>query len=134
MADLISIVQLSALIEDQYSLLGYLEDRREEIPAFDSIFPERNQVEISVAGEVWSITVLRTSWECCHRQAGRTVLLHGDHPSPFDFHPATLLRYVQSLDQASRINDIVIDNWLLKFVRAGRLTVSRHRPGYYTFA
>ncbi len=134
MADLISIGQLSALIEDQYSLLGYLEDHRDELPAYDSIFLDHNQVEVSVAGEAWSITVMRSWWECCHRGAGRTVLLHRDHPSPFDFHPGTLLRYIQSLDQASRITDIVIDNWLLKFVLAGRLAQSRHRKGYYTFA
>jgi len=48
-------------------------------------------------------------------------------------HPGTLLRFVQSVDSASRITDIVVDNWILKFVRAGRLSTSRHRPGYYTF-
>jgi ACR3 family arsenite transporter len=32
------------------------------------------------------------------------------------------------------LNDMVIDNWILKFVIAGRLAKSRHKPGYYTFA
>ena len=133
MADLVTITQLSALVEDQFRLLGYLEDNRERVPAYDPVFPERNQIEISIAGEPWSLTVLRTHWECCHRDAGRTVLLHPDHPSPFDFQPAALLRYVLSIDQDSRLNDIVIDNWILKFVRAGRLAASRHKPGYFTF-
>jgi hypothetical protein len=133
MADLVTIGQLSALVEDQFRLLGYLEDNRDQVPAFDPIFPDKNQIEIKVAGEPWSITVTRTGWECCHREAGRTVLLDPEHPSPFDFHPDGLLRFVLSLDQDSRLNDIVIDNWILKFVLAGRLTKSRHRPGYYTF-
>lgn len=133
MADLITITQLSALIEDQYRLLGWLEDHRDEVPDYDAVFPERNQIGISIAGEPWSITVTRTGLECCHRDAGRTVLLANDHPSPFDFHPGTLLRFVQSLDEATRITDIVIDNWILRFVLAGRLSKSQHRPGYFTF-
>ena len=133
MADLISIGQLSALIEDQYRLLGYFEEHREQLPAFDPIFPDNNQIEIRLGGEPWSITASRSHWECCHRDAGRTVLLQRDHPSPFDFHPSALLRFVLSLDEGSLLNEIVLDNWLLKFVRAGRLTTSRHRDGYYTF-
>ena len=133
MADLVTIAQLSALIEDQYRLLGYLEDNREQVPAFDPVFPERNEIRFDLAGEPWSLTVTRSCWECCHRDAGRTVLLHSDHPSPFDFHPSTLLRFVLSLDNDSRLNDMVIDNWILKFVIAGRLAKSRHKPGYYTF-
>lgn len=132
MADLITITQLSALIEDQYRLLGWLEDNRASLPAYDTVFPERNQVAVSIAGEPWSITVTRGGLECCHREAGRTVLLANDHPSPFDFHPGALLRFVQSLDEATRITDIVVDNWILRFVLAGRLSKSRHRPGYYT--
>ncbi len=134
MADLVSIQQLSALVEDQYRLLSWLEDNPGQVPPFDPIFPERNQVEISLGGEPWSISVMRTHWECCHRQAGRTVLLHTDHPSPFDFQPSALLHYVLSLDRDSRLNDMVIDNWILRFVLAGRLAKSRHKPGYYTFA
>lgn len=134
MADLVSIGQLSALIEDQYRLLGWIEDHREGLPAYDPIFPERNQVEADIAGERWSVTATRDGWECCHREAGRTVLLQADHPSPFEFRPGALLRFVLSLDQDSRLTDIVIDNWILKFVLAGRLASSRHRPGYYTFA
>lgn len=133
MADLITITQLSALIEDQYRLLGWLEDHRDQVPAYDAVFAERNQVAVAIAGEPWSITVTRTGLECCHRGAGRTVLLANDHASPFDFHPGTLLRFVQSLDEATRITDIVVDNWILRFVLAGRLSKSRHRPGYYTF-
>jgi hypothetical protein len=132
MADLITIGQLSALIEDQYRLLGWLEDNAETLPPFDTVFPERNQVEVQIGGEPWSITVQRSGWECCHRQAGRTVLLSRDHPSPFDFQPATLLRYVLSIHEDSRLTDVVVDNWILKFVCAGRLSISRHRPGYYT--
>jgi len=60
MADLITITQLSALIEDQYRLLGWLEDNREQIPAYDTVFAERNQIGVTVAGEAWSITVTRT--------------------------------------------------------------------------
>lgn len=133
MADLISITQLSALVEDQYRLLGWLEDNAAAVPAYDPVFPERNQVEAAIAGEAWSITVTRTGLECCHRGAGRTVLLERDHPSPFDFRPGDLLRFVQSLDETSRITDVVVDNWILRFVLAGRLAKSRHRPGYYTF-
>ena len=133
MADLVTIQQLSALIEDQYRLLGHLEDHRAELPAFDPVFPERNQVAVSLAGEPWSITVARTGLECCQRDQGRSVLLAHDHPSPFDFQPASLLHYVLSLDQDSRLSDIVIDNWILKLVLAKRLAKSRHREGYYTF-
>lgn len=133
MADLISIGQLSALVEDQYRLLGWLEDHEAEVAAFDPIFPEHNQHEAVIGGEPWSITTTRTGWECCHRDAGRTVLLERGHPSPFDFHPGALLRFLLSTDETSRITDIVVDNWILKFVCAGRLATSRHRPGYYTF-
>ena len=133
MADLVTIGQLSALVQDQFQLLGYIEDNRERIPAYDPIFPDHNQVELALAGEPWSITVTRSYWECCHRNAGRSVLLHSDHPSPFDFQPYALLHYVQSIDQNSRLNDLVIDNWILKFVIAGRLAKSRHKAGYYTF-
>ncbi len=134
MADLVSIGQLSILMEDQYRLLGYVEEHRDQLPVFDPIFPDRNHSEALIGGEPWSITATRTGWECCHRDAGRTVLLRGDHPSPFDFHPSALLRFVLSLDEGSQLNEIILDNWILKFVRAGRLTVSRHREGYYTCA
>ncbi len=133
MADLITIGQLSTLIEDQYRLLSWFEDHAAEVPAYDAIFSECNHIGVEIAGDPWSITVTHSGWECCHRQAGRTVVLERNHPSPFDFHPGTLLRFVQSVDSASRITDIVVDNWILKFVRAGRLSTSRHRPGYYTF-
>ncbi len=133
MADLVTIGQLSGLVEDQFRLLSHLEDNPGLVPPYDPIFPERNQVECRIAGEPWSITVTRTCWECCHREAGRTVVLHSDHPSPFDFQPGALLRYVLSLDADSRLNDMVIDNWILKFVIAGRLAKSRHKLGYYTF-
>lgn len=133
MADLVTIRQLSALVEDQFRLLAWIEDNAAAIPAYDAVFAERNIVAAEIGGEPWSITVTRTHRECCHRQAGRTVLLAADHPSPFDFQPLALLRYVQSLDADSRLTDIVIDNWILKFVLAGRLHRSRHREGYYTF-
>jgi hypothetical protein len=133
-ADLISIGHLSALIEDQYCLLGFFEDHREHIPTFDPIDPDRNHAEVDIGAERWSITAMRSWWECCHRGAGRMVLLQADHPSPFDIHPNALLRFVRSVDESSSLNEIVIDNWILKFVRAGRLTASRHREGYYTFA
>jgi hypothetical protein len=134
MADLVSIGQLSILIEDQYRLLGFFEEHRDQLPAFDPVFPERNQIEVRIGGEPWSITATRTCWECCHRDAGRTVVLRDDHPSPFDFHPRALLRFVLSLDEHSQLNEIILDNWILKFVRAGRLIASRHREGYYTCA
>lgn len=133
MADLITINQLSSLVEDQCRLLGFLEDHPGLIPPFDPIFPDRNQIEVEIGAESWSITVTRTWWECCHRQAGRTVLLRNDHRSPFDFHPNALLRYVLSLDEHSRLTDIVLDNWLLNLLRRGRLTTSPHQEGYYTF-
>jgi hypothetical protein len=131
--DLISIEHISALVEDQYRLLGFFEDHQDQIPAFDPIAPERNQIEVAIAGERWSITAMRSWWECCHRDAGRTVLIQADQASPFDIHPNALLRFVLSVDEGSRLNEIVIDNWILKFVRAGRLSASRHREGYYTF-
>lgn len=133
MPDLITIAQLSALIEDQYRLLGWMEDNPQAVPDYDPVFPERGQVEARVGGEAWSLTATREGLECCHRDAGRTVLLERDHPSPFDFRPGALLRFVQSLDEATRITDVVVDNWILRFVLAGRLAQSRHRPGYYTF-
>jgi hypothetical protein len=132
-ADLISIGHLSALVEDQYCLLGFFEDHRDQVPTFDAVDPERNQVEVRIGGEPWSITAMRAWWECCHREAGRTVLILPDQPSPFDIHPNALLRFVRSVDEATQLNEIVVDNWILKFVRAGRLTASRHRDGYYTF-
>jgi hypothetical protein len=134
MGDLVTIAQLSALVEDQYRLLGWLEDNGDGIPAYDPVFEERNIVEARIGGEPWSITVQRAGLECCQRDAGRTVLLERDHPSPFDFRPLQLLRFVQSVDADTRITDIVIDNWILKLVRAGRLAPSRHRSGYFTFA
>lgn len=134
MADLVTIGQLGALIEDQYRLLAFLEDHPGVVPPFDPIFPERNQIDIEVHGEPWSITVTRSWWECCHRNAGRTVLLRSDHPSPFDFHPNALLRFVRSIDATSQLNEIVIDNWVLALLRRGRLSASRHRDGYFTFA
>lgn len=133
MADLVTIQQLSALVEDQYRLLAYLEDASDRLPAFDPIFPDRNRIDVEIQGERWSIDVTRNWLECCHRDQGRTVLLKRDHPSPFDFHPTALLRYVQSLDDSSLLNEIVIDNWILGFVRRGRLATSRHRDGYFTF-
>jgi hypothetical protein len=133
MADLITIGQLSALIEDQYRLLGFIEDAAEHLPTFDPIDPERNQRQLTVGGEPWSVTAMRSSWEFCHQNERRTVMLHGDHPSPFEFHPSTLLRYVLSLDERSQLTDVVIDNWILKLIRAGRLSSSRHRAGYYAF-
>ncbi len=133
MADLITIGQLSALVEDQYRLLGWYEDHGSELPAFDPHFPEHNEAEVEIEGEAWRVTVVRSGWEFRHRSACRTVLLHHGHPSPLDFHPLTLLRFVQSLDAACTITDIVVDNWLVKFVRAGRLACSKHKPGYYTF-
>jgi hypothetical protein len=134
MADLITIGQLSALIEDQYRLMGVIEDEGDRLPKFDPICPERNQVELTVSGEPWSVTATRTCWEFCHQDARRTVMLQGDHPSPFEFHPSALLRYVLSLDETSQLTDVVMDNWILKLIRAGRLSVSPHRTGYYTFA
>lgn len=133
MADLVTIQQLSALVEDQYRLLAYLEESGDVLPSFDPIFPEKNHVEVEIQGERWSIDVTRTWLECCHRDQGRTVLLKPDHPSPFDFHPKALLRYVQSLDGSSQLNEIVVDNWILGFLRRGRLAASRHRDGYFTF-
>jgi hypothetical protein len=133
MADLITIGQLSALVEDQYRLLGWFEDNEAQVPVYDGIFTDRNHIGVEIAGEAWSITTTHSGWECCHRQAGRTVLLERGHPSPFDFSPGALLRFVQSQDADTRITDIVVDNWILKFVRAGRLSTSRHRKGYYTF-
>ncbi len=134
MAELVTIGQLSALIEDQYRLLGWLEDNAAAVPPFDPVFPERNQIEFSLGGEPWSLTVLRHGgYECVHRDQGRLVILRGDHPSPFDFQPSGLLRFVLSLDPASQLNEIIAENWILKCIRAGRLTTSRHRPGYYTF-
>lgn len=133
MPDLITIAQLGALIEDQYRLLGWIEDNPEAVPAYDPVFPERNQIVVSIGGEAWTLTVMRDGLECCHRGAGRTVLLERGHPSPFDFRPGALLRFVQSLDEATRITDVVVDNWILRFVLAGRLAQSRHRQGYYTF-
>jgi hypothetical protein len=132
--DLISIGHLSALVEDQYCLLGFFEDHRERLPPYDPIAPERNQIEVELGGATWTITAMRGWWECCHREARRTVVLEADHPSPFDIHPRSLLRFVLSVDERSQLNEIVLDNWILKFVRAGRLTASRHREGYYTFA
>jgi hypothetical protein len=134
MADVVSIAQLSGLIEDQYRLLGFIERHRDLLPVFDPIFPERNQIEVRIDDEPWSITATRATWEFCHRDAGRTVVLRDDHPSPFDFHPSALLRFVLSLDEHSQVNEIVMDNWILKFIRAGRLMASRHRDGYYTCA
>ena len=107
MADLVTIGQLSALIEDQYRLLGHLEDHRDQVPAYDPIFPERNQIELSIAGEAWSLTVTRDCWECCHRGSGRTVLLHPDHPSPFDFQPGALLHFVLSPLSGSHFSRLV---------------------------
>jgi hypothetical protein len=134
MADLITISQLSALVEDQYRLLSFLEDHREAVPTFDPVFPDRNEAYLDIDGSAWSVTAVRGGWEFCHRGSGRTVELAEGHPSPFDFRPAALLRFVQSTDADSRLTDIVIDNWILRYVLAGRLSASRHRPGYYTFA
>jgi len=133
MADLVTIGQLSALVQDQFQLLGWLEDNADRLPAYDAVFEERNQISATIAGEPWSITVMRTHRECCQRDVGRTVLLAPDHPSPFDFQPAALLHYVLSIEHDSRLTDLVIDNWILKFVLAGRLHKSRHKAGYYTF-
>ncbi len=133
MAELITIAQLSALIEDQYLLLGFLEDAQPRLPAYDPIALERNEIEVAIRGERWSITATRADWEWCHRDAGRTVVLRSDHPSPFDFMPKGLLRYVHSTDETSQLNEVVLDNWLFRLVRAGRLAPSRHRDGYFTF-
>jgi hypothetical protein len=134
MSDLVTIDQLSALIGDQYQLMRHVDDHRDQLPAFDAVIPERCQAELQIAGEAWSITAIRTGWECCHRGTRRTVVLRADLPSPFDVHPGTLLRYVLSLDEHSQLNEIIIDNWILKFIRSGRLVASRHQPGYYTCA
>jgi hypothetical protein len=134
MADLVTIGQLSALVEDQYRLMAFLEDHAEQVPAFDAVFDDRNETTVEIGGDPWSITVGRTRLSCTHRASGRTVLLERDHPSPFDFAPRGLLHFVRSLDGDSRLTDIVVDNWVTRFVIAGRLTRSRHREGYYTFA
>ena len=31
-------------------------------------------------------------------------------------------------------NEIVIDNWIVRYVRSGRLVASRHQPGYFSCA
>ncbi len=134
MAELVNIGQLSSLISDQYRLMQHVEEHRGTLPEFDAIFPERCQAEATIAGERWSITALRTCWECCHRDSGRTVVLRADLPSPFDFHPTTLLRFVRSLDEQSQLNEMIIDNWILKYVLNGRLVASRHQDGYFSCA
>jgi len=134
MAEMISIELLNALFADQYQLMGFVEDHPGDLPVFDPVDDDRNQVEVIIAGEPWSITASRTGWEFCHAAAGRTVLLSHGHGSPFDFEPRTLLRYVLSVDASSLLNALVLDNWILKLSRAGRLAPSRHRAGYYTVA
>lgn len=134
MADMITIGQISALIEDQYLLLGFIEDHGHRLPRFDPVIPENNQVDLDISGEAWSVTATRTGWEFCHRHARRTVLMRPDHPSPLVFHPTALLRYVLSIDEASQLTDLVLDNWILKLTRAGRLATSSHHVGYYAVA
>jgi hypothetical protein len=133
-ADLVNISQLSSLISDQYRLMQHFEEHRDQLPAYDAISPEACLREVRINDEPWSVQAMRTGWECCHRGSGRTVVLRPDLPSPFDFHPSTLLRFVLSLDEHSQLNEIVIDNWILKYVRSGRLVASRHQAGYFSCA
>jgi hypothetical protein len=133
-SDLVHIHQRSSLIGDQYQSMQYVDEHRGQLPVYDPVNLEQCRADAIIAGEPWSITATRTAWECCRRASRRTVVLRADLPSPFDFHPSTLLRFVLSLDEQSQLNEIIIDNWILKFIRSGRLIASHHQPGYYTCA
>ena len=132
MSDLITIQHLTALVADQAALLQHPEFS--QLPAFNQVFPERNEHELCVDAERWSVTVERRARTFVHRETGRSLSLASDHPSPFAFTIHGLTRYAQSLNEDAPITEMVVENWVVSNFRLGRLIAADDHPGYYTFA
>ena len=132
MSDLITIQHLTGLVQTQARLMAVAEEQA--LPPHDTIFPERNEHALEVDGEPWSATVGPRSITYIQRNTGHSVELASDHPSPFAFTVPGLVHYIRSIDEASRVTEVVVENWVVANFRKGRLVALDDYAGHYTFA
>lgn len=130
MSELITIQHLNALLGIQARLLHA--PPVQALPAFDPIFPERNEHRFEIDAETWSASIGRTARTFVHRRSGHSVRLAHDHPSAFAFSARGLYHFVASVDAADGLDELVVDNWLIDAYRRGRLAPIAEYQGYYT--
>ena len=106
MADIVSsmigIDDLNDLIQNQYRVFAWLDDRpelREEEP---SIFPEENTRYIDIDDHPWSYSLLPREIEFTCRETGKTVILNRRQRSPFEFSTRSLLRFLLTKYEEAR--------------------------------
>jgi len=123
---------LSDLIQHQFQLFGWLDDHPELREAEPALFPEDDHHEMTIAGERWSCSVDRRELAFTQRDTGISVLLHKRQRSPFEFSGRGLLHFLLSRDERSRLNDILVDNWIVKMGSAGKVKPSDYTPDFWS--
>ncbi len=127
----ISVADLNDLIAHQFALFAWLEDNPEILQAERSPLDEENRAHIEINGEPWSYSLYHHEVEFTARLSGRTVVINRSQRSPFEFNVRSLLRFLLTKYEQSRLNDVVVENWIVRQVPSGRVVRSDYTPGFF---
>ena len=128
----ISIHDFNDFIQDQFAVFGYLEDHPEFRDVEKPYLAEDGKVHLEIHGEGWSCLVEHANLEFTHQETRRTVRIPRTQLSPFEFTVKGLLTYLLSKYEDCELNDIIVENWIVRQIPQGRVRRSDHSEHCFT--
>lgn len=131
MLAVITMTDLNDFIQHQFALFSWLEDNPALLAAERSPFDEENRAFIEVGGQSWSYALFPDEIEFTVRATGKTIILNRRQRSPFEFSTRSLLRFLLTTYEDARLNEMVVDNWIVRQMPTGRVVASDYTPDFY---
>lgn len=95
-------------------------------------FSEGLARSIDVDGEPWTYSSVHNGYSFSHSRRRFRVTVPRSAPSPSAFTGAEILGYLQAFTAHERLNQLVVDMWLLKAAQAGIICDAPGVPGGFT--